>query len=207
MSKKFSSPFSKVFFVKGKEGKRASRSFSAGCERAWADPERRREPTTGRNQGKTPAQRQHAERKQTRQHDANPKQDQKSETRTEDEAKDGLTDREHRHRHGNTQFLWPSISWFSGFLPFLALSRIFANAEIPEKEKFTKNSFPFREKSGERQTRNFLEAIKQWNTRNAKTAQIPGSIKPNLLNTDTAFTIQCNTGNLKTAKTYNWTEI
>ena len=40
--------FSKVFFVKGKGGKRASQSFSAGCESAWADPKRRREPTTGR---------------------------------------------------------------------------------------------------------------------------------------------------------------
>ena len=56
--------FSKVFFVKGKEGKRTSRSFSAGGGRASADPERVGEPTTERNQRKTPAER--AQGKQTR---------------------------------------------------------------------------------------------------------------------------------------------
>jgi hypothetical protein len=61
--------FSKVFFVKGKEGKRTSRSFSAGGGRAWADPERLGEPTTKRNQRKTPARRQKAKREENRNHE------------------------------------------------------------------------------------------------------------------------------------------
>ena len=65
--------FSKVFFVKGKEGKRTSRSFSAGGGRASADPERVGEPTTERNQRKTPARRQQAHRKQKLENEGHPK--------------------------------------------------------------------------------------------------------------------------------------
>ena len=75
------SHYSKVFFVKGKGGKRTSRSFSAGGGRAWADPERVGEPTTERNQRKTPARRQQAWRKQKRDNDRQPQEGQTSKTK------------------------------------------------------------------------------------------------------------------------------
>ena len=118
VSKKFSSPFSKVFFVKGKEGKRPSRSFSAGCERAWADPERRREPTTeetnARHQHKDSRQNKNRNQGRTRStsRTRHPKEEQKIRLKL-DENTDTVTE---KHNFCGPQFSGSPAFFHSAFL-------------------------------------------------------------------------------------------
>ena len=138
MSKKFSSPFSKVFFVKGKEGKRASPSFYAWCERAWADPERRRAPTreetNARHQHKDSRQNKHRNRGRTRitSRTRHPKEEQKIRLKL-DENTDTVTE--------NTISVVLSflVLQLSSILRFFQFSRIFANFESVEKYTNHKN--------------------------------------------------------------------
>lgn len=129
--------FSKVFFVKGKEGKRTSRSFSAGGGRASADPERVGEPTTERNQRKTPARRQQAHRKQKPENEGHPKrnrrlkQDRICNKRWTERLRTQTSPRKHAISTALHFFAYPIFFYF----PLPSVSQKNVNAEISEKEE------------------------------------------------------------------------
>ena len=129
--------FSKVFFVKGKEGKRTSRSFSAGGGRASADPERVGEPTTERNQRKTPARRQQAHRKQKPENEGHPQKEQTSKTRQNMQPKMNRAIENTDIATETRNFYSPPFfdSPVSFLFPLPSVSQKNANAEISEKEE------------------------------------------------------------------------
>ena len=88
---------------------------------------------------------------------------------------------------GSSLFPICNSSWFL---------KISANVKSVETWKIMKSNFALRDKWNFKVHRNH----KTWKYKKQENALIPGTIKTNLLKTNTPSVIQCNTGNLQTPK-------
>ena len=168
------SHYSKVFFVKGKGGKRASRLSLAGCGRAPTRASRSSEETTEID---TEKKRNEREREPRHQHEHKHKKKRRAwapagqDTRNKNwrQGQSWTRTQTPSRKHNILVAIRSLVLQFCSFFEFFGLLKISANAESVETWKIMNSHFAFREKSGQLETSKFINTIKLENARNQKT--------------------------------------